>query len=69
MKFLLQTLIRLYQLTISPMLGPICRYTPSCSHYALEAIQKHGACRGSWLAVKRICKCNPFYLGGPDEVP
>lgn len=69
MKFVLLFLIRVYQWTISPMLGPICRFTPSCSNYALEAIRKHGSRHGSWLALKRICRCNPRHLGGHDDVP
>lgn len=69
MKYFLSFLIFIYQWTISPMLGPICRFTPSCSNYALQAIQKHGAWRGSWLAVKRVCRCNGCFLGGNDEVP
>lgn len=69
MKFFLSCFIRLYQWTISPMLGPVCRFTPSCSNYALQAIQKHGARRGSWLAIKRVCRCNGRHLGGKDEVP
>lgn len=68
MKTILTLLIRLYQWTISPMLGPICRFTPSCSNYALQAIQKHGALRGTWLAICRVCRCNGRHLGGPDEV-
>lgn len=69
MKRILSILIHIYQWTISPMLGPICRFTPSCSNYALQAIQKHGARRGTWLAIKRVCRCNARHLGGKDEVP
>ena len=69
MRFVLKFLIRAYQLALSPMLGPSCRYYPSCSHYALEAIESHGAARGSWLAVKRICRCHPLHEGGFDPVP
>ncbi len=61
--------IRFYQLTISPLLGPACRFHPSCSSYAIEAVQRHGAGRGSWLAVKRIGRCHPFHPGGFDPVP
>lgn len=69
MKLILTMLIHIYQWTISPMLGPICRFTPSCSNYALQAIRKHGAWHGSWLAIKRVCRCNAMHLGGQDEVP
>lgn len=69
MKLLLKILIRIYQWTISPVIGPVCRFTPTCSNYALQAIQKHGVSKGSWLAVKRVCRCNGRHLGGPDEVP
>lgn len=68
-------LVRLYRWTLSPVLGALfgpnggCRYTPSCSKYALEAIQRHGAIPGSWLAVKRICRCNPLGGCGHDPVP
>lgn len=68
MKSVFIALIRLYQWTISPVLGNVCRFTPSCSNYALQAIRKHGACQGSWLAVKRVCRCNPWCEGGIDEV-
>ncbi|QEA39981.1 membrane protein insertion efficiency factor YidD [Pistricoccus aurantiacus] len=62
-------LIKLYQYAISPLLGPRCRFWPSCSHYALEAIQVHGPVRGSWLALKRFSKCQPWHEGGIDPVP
>lgn len=62
-------LIRLYQKFISPLLGAQCRYTPTCSQYAVEALQKHGALKGSWLAFKRILSCNPFGGHGHDPVP
>jgi uncharacterized protein len=62
-------LIRGYQVSISPLLPASCRYYPSCSAYAVEAIQKHGAVRGSWLAMKRIARCHPFRPGGYDPVP
>lgn len=61
--------IRLYQLIISPLIGPRCRFTPTCSQYAIEAIQKHGMIRGFWLASKRILKCHPGHPGGFDPVP
>lgn len=60
---------RLYRLTISPLLGDCCRFYPSCSAYGLEAIERHGAGRGGWLAVKRICRCHPWHPGGVDFVP
>lgn len=62
-------LIRIYQYAISPILGPKCRYTPTCSHYALEALQKHGPVKGLWLAVKRISSCHPWGGHGHDPVP
>ncbi len=68
-KRLLLALIRAYQLTLSPIVGYHCRFTPSCSNYATEAIQVHGAWRGGWLAVKRIGRCHPFCEGGIDPVP
>ncbi|HET8817879.1 MAG TPA: membrane protein insertion efficiency factor YidD [Pseudidiomarina sp.] len=61
--------IRLYQLVISPLIGPRCRFSPTCSQYAIEAIQKHGMMRGFWLASKRIAKCHPGHPGGFDPVP
>jgi uncharacterized protein len=66
---LLAGLVRGYQLGISPLLPPSCRFTPSCSQYALEAIRRHGATRGTWLAAKRLARCHPFHPGGFDPVP
>lgn len=66
---LLQFLIRAYQLLLSPFLGQHCRYTPSCSKYAHEAIARFGAARGSWLAIKRIGRCHPWGGSGYDPVP
>jgi len=68
-KWTLHFLIRGYQVGISPLLGPSCRYYPTCSHYAIEAIDKYGALKGSWLAARRILRCHPFRPGGFDPVP
>lgn len=62
-------LIRIYQYAISPFFTPSCRYTPSCSHYGAEAIQKYGAFKGGWMAMKRILSCNPWGGKGYDPVP
>lgn len=62
-------LITVYRYTLSPFLGQRCRFHPSCSVYAAEAITKYGALRGSWLAAKRVCRCHPFHPGGHDPVP
>lgn len=61
--------IRVYQWVISPMIGPRCRFTPTCSCYGVEALKQHGALKGSWLTVKRILKCHPLNEGGYDPVP
>ena len=61
--------IRGYQKFISPGLPPSCRFTPSCSQYALEAVAKHGALKGSWLAARRLVRCHPFNPGGYDPIP
>ena len=66
---LLVVLIRSYQVAVSPLFPPACRYYPSCSVYAIEAIQRHGAIRGTWLTVRRVVRCNPFRPGGFDPVP
>ncbi|CCW32751.1 membrane protein insertion efficiency factor YidD [Xenorhabdus nematophila] len=62
-------LIRGYQLVISPLLGPRCRFNPTCSHYGIEALRRFGMIKGSWLTVKRILKCHPLHKGGDDPVP
>ena len=69
MKKLLKGIIKVYQKAISPMMPPSCRFHPTCSNYGLEAIETHGALKGSWLAVRRISKCHPFHEGGFDPVP
>ena len=70
MKRLLLALIRFYRSAISPYTAPKCRYIPTCSQYALEAIEKYGARKGGWVAFKRICRCHPFSKRGPyDPVP
>ena len=66
---LLVGLIRGYQLLLSPFIGNQCRFTPTCSQYAREAVEKHGAIKGSWLAVRRISRCHPWHPGGHDPVP
>ena len=62
-------LIQFYKKAISPYLPDACRYTPTCSEYAMEAISKYGAAKGGWMAFKRILRCNPFHKGGYDPVP
>ncbi|MBV8144185.1 MAG: membrane protein insertion efficiency factor YidD [Gammaproteobacteria bacterium] len=62
-------LIRMYQWTVSPLLGPTCRFHPSCSHYALEAVLRHGVLRGSLLTLARLGRCHPWHPGGVDPVP
>lgn len=62
-------LVRLYQLFISPLLGPSCRFSPTCSTYTLECLREHGVLRGAWLGTRRICKCHPFHPGGYDPPP
>ena len=70
MKRALLKVIRFYQTAVSPLFPPRCRFIPTCSQYAVEAIEKYGAIKGGWLAFKRICRCNPFSKRGPyDPVP
>jgi uncharacterized protein len=63
------SIIRFYQVAISPIKPPSCRFYPTCSHYGLEAVQRFGALKGGWLTLKRILKCHPFHPGGVDPVP
>lgn len=69
MRKLLIRMIRAYQLVLSPVVGNHCRFYPSCSHYAIEAIARHGALRGGWLALRRLSRCHPWHPGGLDPVP
>jgi uncharacterized protein len=69
MKYLLIVLLRAYRFAISPLYGQVCRYHPSCSAYALEAVTRHGSLRGGWLAVRRVGRCHPWAAGGYDPVP
>jgi putative membrane protein insertion efficiency factor len=69
MKYLLIGLLKLYRLVVSPLYGNVCRYYPSCSAYALRAVEVHGALKGSWLAGRRLLRCHPWSPGGYDPVP
>ncbi|MGE5625508.1 MAG: membrane protein insertion efficiency factor YidD [Bacillota bacterium] len=69
MQRLLILVLRTYQLSLSPMLGTRCRFAPSCSQYAIEAIREHGVVKGVWLAARRVSRCHPFHPGGHDPVP
>lgn len=66
---LLRLLVRAYQRLVSPLLPPACRFHPTCSAYAATALQRHGALKGSWLALRRLLRCHPFHEGGVDPVP
>ncbi|HEX8089897.1 MAG TPA: membrane protein insertion efficiency factor YidD [Blastocatellia bacterium] len=68
MKFVLISLLRVYKAVISPLLPPSCRFTPTCSEYAMEAVKKYGALRGMYLGVRRVLRCHPFHPGGFDPV-
>ena len=69
MKHVLIALLRGYRLVVSPLYGQVCRYHPTCSAYALEAITRHGSITGTWLAARRVLRCHPWALGGYDPVP
>jgi hypothetical protein len=69
MRRLLVALFRAYQYVLSPWWGRQCRFFPSCSNYAIEAVERHGSLRGSWLAVRRVLRCHPWNPGGHDPVP
>ena len=69
MKYLLIWLLKAYRFAISPLYGQVCRYHPTCSAYALEAVTRHGSLRGSWLAARRVGRCHPWAAGGYDPVP
>ena len=69
MKYVLIALLRGYRAVISPLYGQVCRYHPTCSAYALEAVETHGALRGTWLAARRVGRCHPWAAGGLDPVP
>ena len=67
-RIVLVTLLKFYKAAVSPLLPPSCRFVPTCSEYAREAIERHGAVRGSWMGVRRLLRCHPFHPGGYDPV-
>lgn len=69
MRRLIGRIIKAYSYLISPLLGPSCRFYPSCSHYAADAVERHGVMKGGWLATRRIARCHPWHEGGVDPVP
>ncbi len=69
MNALLRGMVRAYRYFVSPVLGPSCRFYPSCSEYAEEALARHGTLRGGWLTARRLCRCGPWHPGGCDPVP
>jgi putative membrane protein insertion efficiency factor len=69
MQALILCLLRVYRVAISPMIGPRCRYYPTCSEYAQTAVERHGTARGAWLAIRRLARCHPWHPGGVDLVP
>jgi len=69
MRFMLLAVLRGYKRFLSPLLPPACRFEPTCSLYAMNAVEKYGAARGSWLAFRRLMRCHPFHAGGFDPVP
>ncbi len=68
MKYLVLDFLKLYKTLLSPLFPPACRFTPTCSEYAIQAVEKYGAIRGTWLGLKRILRCQPFCTGGEDPV-
>ncbi len=69
MRIALIALVKGYQYAVSPLIGPRCRFVPTCSQYAVDALERHGVWRGGWLAMRRVARCHPFCAGGYDPVP